>query len=564
MLNQDNLNPSFKIAFSAQLSLLNTINMEIKEKISEVQLTTTNRYKRGLINGLGSFWKLLTGNLDASDGEYYNDCINRLEKDDSQIQLLMKNQIHIISSTIRNFNNTLRNLEIDEITFNENIKLIQKEMEANRQTKYYYELQIKILNMIEQIMQSNTIILDYLNDIINSITFARLAILHPSVIDPKLLLQELNKIPSHLKHGNLPFSPTHDNLSKFINLIKLEAFQTNERIVFILHIPIMEFSEYELYHTFSLPTKDKKTDLFHVILPMFKYTAIARDSKQYVTTNLNDCKLFDQEQLIICFNLFPKPLNENAPCEVTILVESRIKEDCDKLITNINDYNIQKLLNNKWLIIVSNKLPVTTICPNKNSETQIIEENSLLTLPSKCNAFIGATRIFASDEENETISTHLYIPDIQYDCCEDLPRKEDLPKLKPMKINHLNLDELNVAQSKLDQFDKNLDNMLNEPFATRHWSTITYILIVSVSLIIIYILLKCCRRKCTSNLHKRYSSDDGHDLGACCPQIFNYCNVRSNISRRPSLHLTTTYEANSEEVTLNAPVSNSRKLPKKL
>lgn len=131
MLNKPHMNPSFLVPFRAQLSLLSTINSEIKEKLSEITLTETNRAKRGAFNFLGSIWKTITGNLDASDGDFYYECINKLEKDDKDLQLLMKNQIQIISSTIKTFNGTLRNLRIDEETFNDNLNKIEKEMKAS-------------------------------------------------------------------------------------------------------------------------------------------------------------------------------------------------------------------------------------------------------------------------------------------------------------------------------------------------------------------------------------------------------------------------------------------------
>lgn len=219
---------------------------------------------------------------------------------------------------------------------------------------------------------------------------------------------------------------------------------------------------------------------------------------------------------------------------------------------------------------VSHQLPVTTICPTKDPETKIVKENSLLKLQPQCNSFIGTTRVFATNEEqNDTIHTNLIIPEIAYDCCEHLPNKEDLPHLKPIRINYLNLDELNTAQEKLNDYNNELNEIINEPFARRHWNTITYVLIVCACLFVLYVFYKCCRKRLIGYFTGSNFSDDGHHPGPCCPQIFNYCNVRSTVSRRPSLHLNTRFETNNEEVVFQeapreGPLSVSRKAPRRL
>lgn len=75
------------------IHLLGRIIDSIDLKIQEIQMDTKPyflRQKRGLINGLGSVWKAITGNLDASDGEYYEASINKLERDENEMKNLLK------------------------------------------------------------------------------------------------------------------------------------------------------------------------------------------------------------------------------------------------------------------------------------------------------------------------------------------------------------------------------------------------------------------------------------------------------------------------------------------
>lgn len=44
------------------------------------------RHNRGLINGIRTVWKLITCNLNASNEEYFIECINKINRDEQQIE----------------------------------------------------------------------------------------------------------------------------------------------------------------------------------------------------------------------------------------------------------------------------------------------------------------------------------------------------------------------------------------------------------------------------------------------------------------------------------------------
>lgn len=84
-----------------------------------------NRRKRGLINGLGSIWKSISGNPDATNGWYFIECINKLTRDEKQIEIIVKDQISVTTSVIKNLNNTIQKLQLDEQTFDRDMEEIK-------------------------------------------------------------------------------------------------------------------------------------------------------------------------------------------------------------------------------------------------------------------------------------------------------------------------------------------------------------------------------------------------------------------------------------------------------
>lgn len=84
------------------------------------------RRRRGLVNGVSYALNWLFGTPDADDAKYYTDSINTLLSDNRQTQTLLKSQIQVITSTIKNFNNSVASLKENEEQMNSNIKLINK------------------------------------------------------------------------------------------------------------------------------------------------------------------------------------------------------------------------------------------------------------------------------------------------------------------------------------------------------------------------------------------------------------------------------------------------------
>lgn len=101
------------------------------------------RRKRGLINGVSYALHWLFGTPDADDAKYYSNSINSLFNNNKQTQTLLKSQIQIISSTIRNFNESVISLKQNENRMNENFASINK-LSANINS-YVDELSLKTL-----------------------------------------------------------------------------------------------------------------------------------------------------------------------------------------------------------------------------------------------------------------------------------------------------------------------------------------------------------------------------------------------------------------------------------
>lgn len=506
---------AFKTEVQTHTSLLkqisNTVNLKYKEILASTKQYTF-RNKRGLINGAGTIWKTITGNLDASDGEYFNECIEKVKRDERELETLMKNQILVTTSVIKSFNATIQKLQLDEETFNNNVNEIQKSIMDLSDDLSFYTAKVSTLDLCESLMESYAFLESVLNDLLNAITFARLKILHSSIITPLDLIDSLQQISKSLHKNNLPLPVYSSNLAKYIDIIELEAYQSDSKVVFVLKIPLVEPDTYTLYHAYPIPILDNQTGFHHIIATTKKYIARDDDSMLFVPLqNLEKCKTLGRNQKI-CPDVLPYPIDSDSICEAQLLKQTvhTLPRTCQTNLLFAKEYNVQEIDYNLWLITVSDPLPVTVKCGGREPYTKIIQVNTLLQLQPDCSSFIGSTRVRAKTMvevlQNVTYKNHPV--NIPYKCCEHLPEKHLLPDVKPLKLSKIDVDDLNIAQHKLDQYSEELDKIINQPFVSKHmsWFTITTIVLVVFS-IIVYILCKCRRRR-RPMITVRPSNDD--------------------------------------------------------
>lgn len=159
--------------------LLNFTLETQNEKVNN--LATHKRNKRGLVNGLGSVLKFITGTMDDEDRDKYDHLLNQL----SQNQRKLQSQNQIISRThdelINKINHQLENIQINEQNLASSLSAMKHEVARNSET-------LLIQNLAQLTLLSNSFT-NILENIENSLTFCNLNILHESIISMKELIK---------------------------------------------------------------------------------------------------------------------------------------------------------------------------------------------------------------------------------------------------------------------------------------------------------------------------------------------------------------------------------------
>lgn len=358
--------------------LTSTINFTfelIDRKLENLHIHLNNRHKRGLINGLGSMIKFITGNLDANDERKYDEIVKHLHEKQLDLQTQIAGQYSINEEMQANLNKTMEVMNHNNKKLKEELKFLQSQnpkfsrLSVARSTFEHHQI---VLNII-----TNTI-----QDIENSLTACKTGTIHPSVIDSKILSKELSKLSNY--YGNRFLNFENQNLFEIQQYINVRCYVGSEEIVYFLEIPIVNPNEYVMYHLEPIPTI---TDQQYVtIIPTTNYFL---KSDTEVLSLQQRCP---SGHIQLCPNYFISP--QKPACETKFLTTSSTI-DCKfvalnsdknhvKLITNINRY-LLFLPKGDTISIVRKEITVTRtlygvylISPGSQ---QIIYKNQTLFAP---------------------------------------------------------------------------------------------------------------------------------------------------------------------------------------
>lgn len=134
----------------------------------------------------------------AKDAEYYNDGIKMVNSGEKQFMELLKDQLQVVQTTIHNFNNSIININVNNKLFDENIQKIRKYISENNEN--YFGIARK--QTIEEHLSLPTLIVEEtdkeLNNVIDSILFAKNNLLHSIIITSNQYINELTKSMAYL------------------------------------------------------------------------------------------------------------------------------------------------------------------------------------------------------------------------------------------------------------------------------------------------------------------------------------------------------------------------------
>ncbi|XP_073980404.1 uncharacterized protein [Rhodnius prolixus] len=305
---------------------INFTRNNLYEKLEVVGMHYNNftRTKRGIINGLGTVIKGITGNLDAMDGERTDAILDELRLEHKALQGQIKAQASVNNDLIREYNNIIEVIKQTGIEVADNLN------QFNNQLNNFQEL-YHLLDTLNQINILYEMILTTVTEIENSIAFCQTNVLHPSIISSTELYTSLRQIANQYTN-QFPVELARVNMLTIIKLVTVSCkFSEENEIVYMIDIPIVEKPKFSLYYLYSIPSIIPAE--YSTVIPKVKYILKGQVNKgmqrpcRPITNNLHLCKAEDKD-------------HHNLECEQEILTHETTTK-CEYTRLDITENQLQ-------------------------------------------------------------------------------------------------------------------------------------------------------------------------------------------------------------------------------
>lgn len=375
------------------------------------------RTKRGLINGLGSIIKQISGNLDAEDGKHFESLIENLQQNQNSIIKQINQQYSINNQMIENFNKTIKDIELNELLMVSRIK----QLESLTTITISHTNVLFAKELINQIINLLNIILNIIQDTENSITFCKLNTLHPSIITSEELLRELVKI-SKFYEKQLPFPVTQSQIHNYESIVKPRCAIKGYQIIYFMSMPLLNPDQYELFYFLPLPNQNSS-----IIIPSSTYGLKTKTTLLPLKDScvlLNDIHQCQRSQISLV----------NNTCEYEILFKNDFSS-CSRQKLHLDENTLEFVPElQSYLGVFVKKELIKQHC--QDSWNAVEKSGTFLFENSSCTIYIqGRPLIFHDESSGQPL--HLQEINIRLKTPQD-------PVLPELKIKHLELKKLDT------------------------------------------------------------------------------------------------------------------------
>lgn len=466
--------------------------------------------------GIGTAFKHLFGTMDENDAIMYNSAIKSVENDQLKLSELMKENILVTTSTLSSYKNTINDISNNEQRLNSAVESISNNI--RNLTLLTDNLIIKsnfneMLNMLE----SSLLTLSFkLEDIINGIMFSKSNILHPSIITPKQLFSELvNNYRFLPNYRHFPVNLSLDNMYMLLNISELATFYSQYKIVFVLKVPLVTSNEFSLYNCIPFPVINEfKNKTYTTIIPSTKYIGITRDRSLYCKLdNLDNCKtLYDMFFICNLLNVYSSSVNPICESEIISKSLNSVPNLCEIKFFQGHVEIWQRLNNNKWIYIISEKSKLSISCEKSVDSELSIFGIGFFNLPIDCIAYYKDLIFIPKSIKKIEIQYFNSTFDLLNDKCCDLnvlqTHESSIPNLT---LKNINLDSISYEHDKVtSQIVNNLDKIIEKPHIIlygQYYSYTTILISIIIIFLILFLIIKYCKGKCRQVLKINSSND---------------------------------------------------------
>lgn len=454
------LSKDYKFRFTTLQEYISDTLRLILDKYNSLSRT---RFRRALIDGLGTIIHSITGNLDQNDALRYNKAIDTLQKNQNEITRHVNQAVSLNKLFLENFNSTISSvvqnqdklsLKISEIIRNTNMSE-QKFIDYIKLDSSYKLLEINIQTILCTLTNLETAISLSEKNIAyrNLITFSNI----------EYFIQELRK---HYDPDQLiTFDVKGSRL--FYKFLDVGSYFSDNKLVFVVRVPIYYKDIYTYYQLFPLPTSNDT-----ILIPNQSHLVMNENAYQYLDTPCNKI-----ENFYYCKNtILLRDSKRDPDCIYTLITSQELSSQCQYQRITIAQEIFEKINDEYYIYVSLNTTKLRIQCAQE--EYLQVKGIYLLKLPENCSASNGKLKFMNMHNVIYGIPIKLLAINL-----EEATIKNPLQQLK---IDNVNLKQLHntIGFLEREQRPVDLEDINLQPHL--FWTSPLYILLALVGLYALY------------------------------------------------------------------------------
>ncbi|CAK1604464.1 unnamed protein product [Parnassius mnemosyne] len=409
-------------------NLLYELQMDyLSSKLDKVLLQLNSlepsRTKRGLVDGLGSVIKSVTGNLDYLDAAKYNNAIKFLKDNQDRIESEFNSHISISKEWMLQHNSVISQIIENENKINSTlIQLLDRAAYRDSSLIKY----AKFAQLLTILTENIDDMLNELNRIENILAFSRASSTHHSTLSVKVIKSMLVRLRQIYDKEHVLNLETRE----YYDIIKSGYYFTENQIVIVLKFPVISKDTFDLFRLSIVPNKNHQS-----IIPPYPLIATNREKFVYMET---ECPKLSNRYL--CEKETNTQIRTQSDCIQNLIINQSIAKSCKITDIALSKEAMERLDDKHYTISFPQPTKVHTVCGREDITT--LQGSYLATIPINC--FLR-TQEFTITNINDQVEGHpLKLMKIPMDI-----NAKSNPAVPRISLNTINLKGLHAAQDQL-------------------------------------------------------------------------------------------------------------------
>lgn len=368
------------------------------------------RSKRGIIDGIGKLEKWMFGTLDADDGNRYDNAIKILEQNQKNIINEINLQSSLSKNLINNYNKTINILSLNQEKFSNSLEYFQMSVRKTITQLHEY---LTFQGIISQINLDCQNIITFIDNLENSIAFAKLNTLHTSIISSKELLNSLEYLRKLYQNNQIP---KFNNILTYYQFLGTQVTFSDNKLIFAIHIPIIRAEILTFYRLYPIIQN------YQAFIPKYPYLAQSTSKIQFKD---EACPLLENTYFCI-ENQIPE---DNCTVQ---LIKNQSTKNCRKVQLSSEESIIEQITQDQILIIPTRKEEIFSKC--RTDQYIEIKSPMLIKLPKSCQITFNNKKFFNDVKIQQ--GKPLILPKL------DIGNLGTIPEYEIPKFEKINLQEI--------------------------------------------------------------------------------------------------------------------------